>query len=96
MYIVTVEFTVGPKHVEAFHQAVQQQAQNSLTLEADCHQFDVCVDPQNRERLFLYETYTDEAAFKTHLASEHYLNFDATVRDWLKSKAVQFWNRLPT
>ena len=96
MYIVTVEFLVWPKHVEAFHLAVQQQSRNTLTLETGCHQFDVCVDPQNRERIFLYEAYTDEAAFKTHLASDHYAHFDTTVREWIKSKAVQFWHRLQT
>ena len=93
MYIVTVEFVVWPKHVEAFHQAMQRQAQNSLTFEPDCHQFDVCVDPQDREKIFLYEVYTDNAAFKAHLASDHFLDFDATVRDWVKSKAIQFWVR---
>ncbi len=91
MYIVTVEFVVGSKHVEAFHQAVQKQARHSLTREPDCLQFDVCVDPQTRERVFLYEVYTDEAAFKTHLDSAHFATFDAVVRDWVKSKAIQFW-----
>ena len=93
MYIVTVEFVVWPKHVEEFHQAMQAQALNSLSQEADCHQFDVCVDPQDREKIFLYEAYADEAAFKAHLDSTHYLNFDATVREWVKRKAVQFWIR---
>jgi quinol monooxygenase YgiN len=93
MYIVTVEFEVWPKHVEEFHQAVARQAYNSLTLEPDCHQFDVCLDPQDRERVFLYEVYTDDAAFKAHLASEHFAAFDATVRSWVKRKAIQYWNR---
>ncbi len=51
MYVVTVEFVVWPKHVEEFHQAIQQQAHNSLALEPGCHQFDVSVDPQTRERI---------------------------------------------
>lgn len=93
MYIVTVEFVVWPKHVDAFHQAMQQQARNSLMLEPECHQFDVCVDPQNREKIFLYEVYTDDAAFKVHLETNHFLSFDATVRNWVRSKVIQFWNR---
>ena len=85
MYIVTVEFVVGAQHVEAFQQAVQQQAHNSLTLEADCHQFDVCTDPQDRRRTFLYEVYTDEAAFHAHRETEHFANFGENwdmVADW--------------
>jgi quinol monooxygenase YgiN len=95
MYIVTVEFEVWPKHVEEFHEAMAQQARNSLAREPDCRQFDVGVDPHDRERIFLYEVYTDGAAFKAHLASDHFANFDATVRNWVKRKAIQFWNRLP-
>ena len=95
MYVVTVEFVVRPQHVEAFHRAMQQQARNSLTCEPDCRQFDVCVDPQTRERLFLYEVYTDEAAFKAHLATAHFLDFDATVQDWVERKTIQFWHRSP-
>lgn len=93
MYIVTVEFVVGAQHVEAFHQAVQQQARNSLTLETDCHQFDVCVDPQDRRRTFLYEVYTDEAAFHAHRETAHFANFGATVSAWVESKTLQFWIR---
>ncbi len=93
MYVVTVEFVVWPKHVEEFHQAIQQQAHNSLALEPGCHQFDVSVDPQTRERILLYEVYAAEAAFQAHLASKHFMNFDATVRDWVKRKTVQSWKR---
>ncbi|MDJ0721973.1 MAG: putative quinol monooxygenase [Desulfobacterales bacterium] len=93
MYIVTVEFVIWPEHVEAFHQAVQKQARHSLTREPDCLQFDVCVDPQARERVLLYEVYTDAAAFKVHMDSAHFTAFDAAVRDWVKGKAIQFWIR---
>jgi quinol monooxygenase YgiN len=96
MYIVTVEFLIRPEHVEDFRQAMQQQARNSLTRETDCHQLDICVDPQVQERILLYEVYADEAAFKAHLQTDHFQQFDATVRDWVKSKAIQFWNRLQT
>ncbi len=93
MYIVTVEFVVGAQHVDAFHQAVRQQARNSLTLETDCHQFDVSVDPQDPRRIFLYEVYTDEAAFKAHRETEHFSDFGATVSEWVEKKTLQFWIR---
>ncbi len=96
MYIVTVEFVVGAQHAEAFKQAVQQQARNSLTLETDCHQFDVGFDPQDPRRTFLYEVYTDEAAFLAHRETEHYANFSATVSAWVESKTLQFWIRAET
>ena len=96
MYIVTVEFVVGARHVDAFQHAVRQQARNSLTLETDCHQFDVGVDPQDPRRTFLYEVYTDEAAFRAHRETEHFANFSATVSAWVESKTLQFWIRAET
>lgn len=94
MFIVTVEFVVRPQYVEAFHRAVRDQARNSLNREPDCHQFDVCADPQDRGRILLYEVYTDHAAFRAHRKTDHFLDFDATARDWVESKAIQLWDRV--
>ena len=79
MYVITVEFIVAPEHAEAFQKRVQQQASDSLTKEPDCSVFEVCVDPKRPERIFLYEVYSDEAAFKLHLDSDHFKAFDAEV-----------------
>ena len=96
MFIVTVEFVIRPQYVEVFHRAMQDQARHSLNREPACHQFDICVDPQERGRVLLYEVYTDHAAFKAHLKTDHFLDFDATVRDWVESKVIQIWDRLPS
>ncbi len=94
MFIVTVEFVTRPPYVEDFHQAILDQARNSLNREPECRQFDVCADPQDRARIFLYEVYTDHAAFKYHLKTDHFRNFDTAVRDWVERKTIQFWNRV--
>lgn len=91
MYVITVLFEVKPGHADDFHPAMTRQAQNSLSLETGCHRFDVCTDPADRHRVFLYEIYTDEAAFQAHLASAHFKTFDATVSHWVKSKQVSAW-----
>lgn len=94
MYIVTVTFEVKDTKTEDFHQAVLQQAENSLTKEKECHQFDVCIDPSNKRRIFLYEVYSSESDFQDHLKSEHFLNFDKLIKGWLISKNVQSWGKL--
>ena len=43
MYVVAVIFEIHPGHMDDFLPLMRQQAQNSLTLEADCHQFDVSI-----------------------------------------------------
>ena len=92
MYVVTVEFEIDPEHVASFRDAMLQQAANSLDREIGCHQFDVCFSPDRSELCFLYEKYTDRAAFDEHLASEHFRNFDATVGPWVTAKTVSTWH----
>jgi quinol monooxygenase YgiN len=94
MFVVTVNFVIKDEHIENFSEAMKAQAQNSLNREVGCHQFDVCFDPKDRSRVFLYELYTDKEAFEEHLKTDHFLNFDATVRDWLISKTAANWDRL--
>ena len=91
MYVVTVEFNVKNEHAASFRKAVLQQAHNTLSSESDCHRFDVCVDPKDDTRVFLYEIYTDENAFQEHLQSDHFSKFNEIVKDWLGRKSIQTW-----
>ncbi|MEM7446114.1 MAG: putative quinol monooxygenase [Pseudomonadota bacterium] len=92
-YVVCVTFVVDPASAVPFLDAMMEQASNSLALEDGCSQFDVCVDPDDPARIFLYEIYDDRAAFDLHLASDHFLTFDAATRDWVKDKQVTTWHR---
>lgn len=93
MHIVTVVFEVEPKSVNAFMAEMLLQADNSLLHEPDCHQFDVCQDTQTPHRIFLYEVYSNEGAFKAHLASNHYAAFTTRTKNWITSKHVDNWER---
>ncbi len=91
MYVVTVEFDIKSEHSADFCQAVRQQAQKSLSLETDCQQFDVCFDPEDDTKVFLYEIYSDQDAFQRHLKSNHFITFDAAVRNWVVRKSIRTW-----
>jgi len=93
MFVVTVKFTLAEGAAEAFMPLMHAQAKNSVALEADCHQFDVCGDPEDAAIVFLYELYSDEAAFKLHLASDHFKQFDADVADLVTAKLVACYHR---
>lgn len=88
MYLVAVTFEIAPTHAAEFSARVARQAEDSLTEEG-CHRFDVWVDPGNPARVFLYEIYTDRAAFDVHLASDHFKAFDAEVSGWIIDKMVE-------
>lgn len=93
MFAVTVTFVVKNEYIEKFEEVMKTQATNSLTLEEGCNQFDVCFDLEDRGKVFLYELYADRAAFDAHLKTDHFLHFDATVKDWLISKTAENWNQ---
>lgn len=90
--VVTVEFQVVPGCMPQFWPRMLAQAATSLG-EPGCSQFDVCTDPKDENRVFLYEIYADQAAFDEHLASPHFREFDAATRPWIESKRVAQWHR---
>ncbi len=94
MYIVTVTFVTRPDDFGRFLELVRAQARNSINLEPDCHQFDVCVPDDTEHTAFLYEVYTDRAAFRAHLAATHFREFDECTADMVLSKEVVCMTRV--
>ena len=93
MFVITVTFVVAEEHLDDFDRAMEAQARASLENEADCIQFDVCRDPDDPTVCFLYEVYTDKAAFHSHMESPHFKSFNATVEPWVESKIVEAYER---
>lgn len=91
MFLVAVTFDIVAEHAAAFRARVAQQAADSLTEEG-CHRFDVWNDSGAIEQVFLFEIYTDRAAFDVHLASAHFKAFDAEVAPWIADKSVEMWS----
>lgn len=94
MFVVTVEFSIHQQHEREFQETVLKQARNSLTLETDCHRFDVSIDAKDGGRVFLYELYTDEAAYQAHRQTHHYHEFSTRIADWVAQKNIQTWQSL--
>ena len=88
MYVVTVTFRIAPEASDEFLVAMRENAQTSLETEPGCHRFDVAIGEDGPETVFLYELYTDRAAFDVHLGSAHFKAFDAKVAPWVIDKAV--------
>lgn len=88
MYVVAVTFQIHAAHAPAFLDAIRENARHSLDIEPGCHRFDVAVGENGPETVFLYELYTDRAAFDAHLTSAHFKAFDAKVASWVAAKQV--------
>jgi quinol monooxygenase YgiN len=89
MLALVVEFRIKPGHVDAFDTAIRANAQASVEREPGCRQFDVCRDPDDATRFFLYELYDDEAAIQAHLGSPHFLQMNAATAPWVDAKSVR-------
>ncbi len=89
MYVIVVDFTIKREHLARFHTAMIENARLSRDTEPGCRQFDVCVDPEDATRYFLYELYDDEAAFKAHLETAHFREFDRATAEWVATKAAR-------
>ncbi|MEP3347712.1 MAG: putative quinol monooxygenase [Litoreibacter sp.] len=94
MFAVTVTVEINPAHIETFKSAIVQNAQTSLSHEDGCRQFDVCSDPNHPSVVFLYELYTDEAAFKVHMESPHYASFQETIEGMVIDKSVRVFSEV--
>ena len=93
MHVVTVRFKVKPAHLHDFMELMMQNARDSRNNEADCIQFDVCADSERPGDVFLYELYTDSAAFDLHLGTPHFRLFDEQTRHMIDSKCVTTYDQ---
>ena len=94
MYAVTVLFTIKSDALEDFMPLMQQNAQTSLTSEPGCLEFDICTNAASPEEVFLYEVYTDRAAFEAHLHSPHFTSFNSAVAAMIADKDVRTFDQV--
>lgn len=94
MYVVCVTFKIKNENIDQFMPLILDNANASFVQEPECHQFDVCVDEHDKSIVFLYEIYDNEAAFKDHLASPHFKEFDAAVVNMIADKKVRIFTRI--
>ena len=94
MYVVCVEFELNEGTASDFMPLLNQQADNSVSLEEGCQRFDVMTNSEKQDFVFLHEIYASQDAFKIHLESDHFKTFDAAVGPMVKDKRVATYDQL--
>ena len=94
MYVVTVMFTLRPGSTDAFMPLMRSNAEASLREEAECLRFDVCHNPERAQEVFLYEVYATQDAFRAHLNTPHFVQFDQATSDMIAEKHVRTFSEV--
>lgn len=94
MFAVVVKFKITPGQEAAFRTAMLENARSSLRDEPGCHRFDVCFDPARPDEAFLYEVYTDEAAFEVHQTMPHFARVGAALEGVVSDKEISTWEEV--
>jgi quinol monooxygenase YgiN len=96
MYVVTVKFDVDPKQLAEFMPLMLKQADDSLKLENNCLQFDVCHAENKSSLIYLYEIYRSKDDFGVHLETEHFKSFASKVANMVLDKNVECFETIKT
>lgn len=87
-FAVIVSFTLKSGARDRFLTLVGENAGLSVEREPLCYRFDVLEPAGQPDTVVLYEIYADSAAFDLHLASAHFLSFNAATADLVAAKQV--------
>ncbi len=90
-FAIVVEFKLKAGAGRQFVDAVTLNAAASARDEPGCRRFDVLTprDPEDVDRVVLYEIYDDEAAFTAHTKTPHYAAFKAAIEAIVERVDIQ-------
>lgn len=83
MYVVCVTSWIKPEHVEDYIAACLENGSNTRK-ESGNLRFDLLRSAENPNQFFFYEVYHEEADFKKHHQTPHYLKWRDTVTPWME------------
>lgn len=89
-FAITVAFELVDGAEAEFCRLARENATQSVALEAGCRRFDVltAVLGSSAPAVLFYEIYQDRDAFATHVATEHYRQFDRRTGALVRAKTV--------
>ena len=82
MYVIMAPLQIKEGHREGYIEATVDMARDTVRDQPGCVRFDVIQDGADPNRVWLYEVYTDEAAFQFQLEQPPVLKWREIVNDW--------------
>lgn len=78
---LVVDYQIKPGQRDNFVKRVRQHGRTCLDREPGCLRFDVLVPREDGDRVLLYETYSDQAAFDAHAATAYMAEYRRDIQD---------------
>ncbi len=71
-YVILVEFTVDEKNKSQVVELLSEVQQQTLDNEEGCLVYDILLSEEDPTKIFLYESYESDAAYKIHSGSSYF------------------------
>src|SRR4051812_14129188 len=78
-YASIAHLNINPEGLQQYMQASLENCRLTRETEPGCLGFHILVDPADPTKVTVCEIYVDEAAFKAHLQSKHFLKMRETA-----------------
>lgn len=79
MWVVIAEFITTSEARDTFLEAIVTDGRQTRAHEPGNIRFDVMIDPDNPNRILVYEASTDRASFEEHLRQPWFAQYNETV-----------------
>lgn len=88
MFMFLVQVDVRPDLLDAFERAIVENARQSVLRDPGCLRFEVSRVVGEPTRWVFYEVYTDEAAWRQHQRSAHFIAYKDLADRALRSRTA--------
>lgn len=88
-FIRIAELHIDPAQLDLFAKAARKIGQAATQAEPGCLALFTAADADAPEHVTVFEIYTDEAAYQTHLATDHFREFRETTQDMIRSRKLR-------
>jgi quinol monooxygenase YgiN len=87
-YVRIAELEIDPAQLENFKSAIKESVETSVRVEPGVLVLYAVSEKDDPARIRVFEIYTGEDAYKTHLETPHFRKFRATTETMVRSRKL--------
>lgn len=88
LYVNAVDLDINPADTEKFLAALKENGAAAVK-EPGCREFNIHVQANNPNHVFIYEVYDNAAALETHRATDHFKTYAAATANMTTKRDVR-------